>query len=99
MVLCSYHIQYQKGCSSMKRNTMIKILRGLNAGNGVGAVRFFHLAQVVFLSGVPRMTTYRYLRDAVALGLVETEKEMYRNQETTWYAITKAGCDFAGVVR
>jgi DNA-binding IclR family transcriptional regulator len=83
----------------MKRNTMIKILKALNSGSGVGAPLRFPLSQVVFLSGVPRMTTYRYLTDAVCLGFVEVSTKKFHGMMAMHYAITDAGRDFAGLVR
>lgn len=82
----------------MNRNTMIKILKGLNAGGGAGGSLCFHLSQVVFLSGVPRMTTYRYLNDAIALGFVDTVQKKTHGHKARHYRITNAGRDFAGLV-
>lgn len=82
----------------MKRNTMIKVLRACAIGSGVGQEMTFMLSQVVFLSGVPRMTTYRYLKIAEELGFVEITKSMYRGNEISRYSTTKAGRDFAGVI-
>lgn len=83
----------------MKRNTMIKILRALAHDNGAGRVLYFRVSQVVFLSGVPRMTTYRYLKLAVSLGFAECDGVEYRSDVCAAYAITNVGRDFAGVVR
>lgn len=82
----------------MKRNTMVKILRGMSMAIGQSDKLWLVLSQVVYLSGVPRMTTYRYLNEAVVLGLVEVKERPYRNLIARWYCITRAGRDFAGVV-
>lgn len=82
----------------MKRNTMIKILKALSAGSGAGGLLCFHLSQVVFLSGVPRMTAYRYLNDAIALGFVETLQKKAYGRKVTHYKVLRDGLDFAGVI-
>lgn len=82
----------------MKRNTMLKILRAM-ANTRVGQWEmFFMLSQIIFLSGVPRMTTYRYLNMAQDLGFVESRLEVRRGSECRCYAITSAGRNFAGLV-
>lgn len=83
----------------MKRNTMIKILKALSHDSGAGDKLFFLLSHVVFLSGVPRMTAYRYLKRGVELGFVEPMFDCWREGEISRYAITKAGRDFAGIIR
>lgn len=83
----------------MKRKTLIKILKALNSGSGAGAALRFPLSQVVFLSGVPRMTTYRYLTDAVCLGFVQVSTKKFHGMMAMHYEITNAGRDFAGLVK
>ena len=98
MILLQYRNEYQNKGIGMKRNTMFKILRALNAYVGVGDDVYFHLSQVVFLSGVPRMTVYRYLRDAERLGFAEFGVIGFRGQPARGYKLKQAGRDFAGVL-
>jgi DNA-binding IclR family transcriptional regulator len=83
----------------MKRNTMLQIFRAMANTGGGERDMYFMLSQVVFLSGVPRMTVYRYLNTAQELGFVESRKEVLRGDWTRTYAITNAGRDFAGLIR
>lgn len=83
----------------MKRNTMLKILRAMANTGGGERDMFFMLSQITFLSGVPRMTTYRYLNTAQELGFVESRNEARRGDWCRCYAITNAGRNFAGLVR
>jgi len=82
----------------MKRNTMLKILRAMANTGGGERDMYFMLSQVVFLSGVPRMTTYRYLNYAEDLGFVESAGRKFYGGIHRGYAITKAGREFAGLI-
>jgi DNA-binding IclR family transcriptional regulator len=78
----------------MNTDTTRKILKSLRAwqvlDRGVGLT----LSEVAKWSGIPRMTTYRYLRKMVGCGMVRGKVGMYRNQDATFYTIARGGEKF-----
>ena len=75
----------------MKKETAEKILvilwRWWLLDGGIGIT----LSQVSNWSGVPRSTTYRYLKEMCVLGLVNGINRPYRNKIACHYTITMSG--------
>jgi len=51
-------------------------------------------SEIVLWSAVPQATTYRYLKDIVALGYLQCNKQGYRNGFINHYKVTQSGLDY-----
>jgi DNA-binding IclR family transcriptional regulator len=91
MILYKSRFQYHLEGFNMKDKTILKIMRVLwmwqLMDRGVGIT----LGEVAKWSGVPRMTTYRYLRKLAALDMIAEKHGKYRNAPATFYAISNYG--------
>lgn len=75
-----------------KINRILTILKlfALSNDRGVG----LRLSQVSEWSGIPRSTTYRYLKKLEKISMVLSRVDKYRNEECNYWYITTDGIKY-----